>query len=471
MPVEPSRSPRRKRRIRNILLGLACTPPVLLAAGNLVLATPWAKTRLAKEVELRTGLETRIGRASWTPWGGAFLGDLRLLQPEPLRLIVPEPLLEVEGVTVHPRWQPLLEGDLQLAKVRLDRPRAAISLEMLANLAPKESRPPATAPQVAAKAPVQSSPAPTLGPVAPETTQPERPPGAPASANANPPRSTGRGTTWIEIADAELDLFLGATNIIKLGGLAGKVPLGGDPATGHCSAKSILAVGQTLAGDLDLPLVWKGPELRIGPREIVIAGARMRAEAALGRLPGIPFVADLQVAEQSIDASDVFQTRKPRVSRFTAKAQGSGFLTAPGSWKGAAVAQAEDLALETSGSELLFSEAGFTCMLEGGTLHCPDARLVGESISLLGNATIRTDGEGSAVLRAVMPPEVAAMWRGRLAKLEVAVPPVFTEMESPDRLYIDLRWVSYPGGSGIEFGSGGPVVPVADAAKILGGLI
>jgi hypothetical protein len=471
MSDEPALSPRRKkRRIRNILLGLVCTPPLLLAAGNLALATPWAKGRLAREVEARTGLETRIGSATWTPWGGASLGGFQLLQPPSLRQVIAKPLLEIRKVQIHPRWKPLLKGDLQVAKIRLDRPRAAVSLEMLSSLAPKDVRPVPDLPEVAANGPPQAAAAsaadaPASYPPAPA----QQPAGEPLSPGAAPAPSSGRGTTWIDVSEAELDLFLGTTNVVKFSGLAGKVPMGGDPAEGRCSAKSIVAVGQALAGGWELPLFWKGPELHVGPGEITVAGARLRVEAALGRLPGIPFVADLRVAEQPVDASDIFQTRKPRVARFAAKVQGAGFLTVPASWKGAATAAAEDIALEAGGSELRFGEASFTCLLEGGILNCPDARLVGESLSLLGNGTIRTGGEVSAVLRAVMPPEVASLWRARLIEMSVAVPPVFTAMESPDRLFIDLRWVSYPGGQGIEFGSGGPVVPVAHAAGVLAG--
>jgi hypothetical protein len=470
MSDQPVLSPRRKkRRIRNILLGLVCTPPLLLAAGNLALATPWAKARLAREVEARTGLETRIGSATWTPWGGACLGDLQLLQPEPLRQVVPQSLLEIREVRIHPKWKPLLEGDLQVAKVRLDRPHAAIPLEMLASLAPQEPGPGPTPPHVAANPPA-GSPSETAPP-SPGTDpgSPALEPAPPPSAEAVPPPPTERGTTWIEITNAELDLFLGPTNVVKFGGLAGKIPLGGDPAQGSCSAQSIVVVGQALAKELELPLAWKGPKLHIGPGEITVAGIRLRAEAALGRLPGVPFAADVQVAEQAVDASDIFQTRKPRVARLAAKASGAGFLKIPRSWKGAATAAAEDILLQAGGSELRFGQAGITCVLEDGTLNCPDARLVGESMSLLGNGTIHTSGQVDAVLRAVMPPEVAALWRARLAKMSVAVPPVFTEMESPDRLFIDLRWVSYPGGLGIEFGSGGPVVPVADAAEVIAG--
>jgi hypothetical protein len=41
-------------------------------------------------------------------------------------------------------------------------------------------------------------------------------------------------------------------------------------------------------------------------------------------------------------------------------------------------------------------------------------------------------------------------------------------MEAPGRVFIDLRWTSYPGGQGVEFGPGGPVLPPEMALWVFG---
>ncbi|MCW1915515.1 AsmA family protein [Luteolibacter sp. GHJ8] len=468
MPDEPIRSSRWKRRIRNVLLGLVCTPPLLLAAGNLALATPWAKAALARSVKARTGFDAEFGAVSWTPWSGARLGNFQLLQPEPLRALVPEPLLALEEVEVHPYWKPLLKGDLQLATIRLKRPRCAIPIELLASLAPRETGPLASGPSIAALPSATDTP-PFSAPSSPAdgTVPKPQPPATPADAPPPPAPGEERATTWVEIEEGQLDFFLGATNVIKLSSFGGKIPVAGAPAEGHFSGESILAIGQSLSPGFDLPLGWKGPELRVGPGEIMVSGTRVRLEVALGRLPGLPFGADLMVAEQAVDASAAFAKRQPRAARVTARAQGGGFILVPGTWRAAAGLAVQELTLQSTSGEIRFSQAGFTATLEGGTLLCPEAKLIGDSISLLGNGRIDLGGETNAVLRGVMPPEVAAMWKGKLEKMGVAVPPVFTPLETPDRVYIDLRWVSYPGGQGIEFGPGGPVLPLPLAMAVV----
>jgi hypothetical protein len=105
--------------------------------------------------------------------------------------------------------------------------------------------------------------------------------------------------------------------------------------------------------------------------------------------------------------------------------------------------------------------------LQGGVLQCSDIRLTGERASFLGNGQVRADGQGTAVLRVVVPPDTAAAWTQRLTIGERA--PVFAPLETPDRMFIDLRWISYSGGQGIELGAGGPIVPPGELFKLLSG--
>lgn len=71
------------------------------------------------------------------------------------------------------------------------------------------------------------------------------------------------------------------------------------------------------------------------------------------------------------------------------------------------------------------------------------------------------------MLRVVVPPDTAAAWRQRFVVGGQA--PVFAPLDAPDRVFIDLRWISYSGGQGIELGAGGPVVPAGDFPKLLSG--
>jgi len=470
MPDPPARPVRWKRRIRRILAVLLIAPPALLALGNIALATPWARSALAGKIEARTGLEARVGSASWTPWGGAFIGDLHLLQPQVLRDAVPHPVLEIRGIRILPRWKDLLDGNLKIAEIRVDHPRGAIALEMLASLAshglvrepaviagtpPKDSAPETIAvPEAPASPPDKSKPR------AGRTPLPAAPKPLPA------PPSGARDTLWIEVAGGDLDFYWSGVNVVRMTGCSARIPVGGDAAEGTCSAKSLIAFGRSFAADLALPLSWKAPELHIGPGMIGLAGMQVRAEAGIGRVPGFPFAADFQVAEQALDAAPLFQTIRPAAGKFSARAQAQGLLRLPSTWQAVAAGEAETVAMTLGSQALAFDDARAALTLQGGVLNCSDARMTGEAVSFLGNGMLRMNGEGNAVLRAVVPPEVVQAWRQRFSPAGPDAMPVFTEMETPERVFIDLRWVPYPGGTGIELGSGGPVLPLGEAAKL-----
>ena len=123
--------------------------------------------------------------------------------------------------------------------------------------------------------------------------------------------------------------------------------------------------------------------------------------------------------------------------------------------------------MQLGGEPLSFDEGRVTMTLQGGLLVCPDVRLTGERASLLGNGQIAANGQGTAVLRVILPPATVAAWSERLALGGQA--PVFAPLETPDRMFIDLRWIPYSGGQGIELGEGGPIVPAAEFVKLLSG--
>ena len=464
MSAEQNRPPRWRRRIPRILLGTVLLPLGLLALGNLALATPWGKSLLAAKIKARTGLDAVVGSASCSPWGGAFLGDLKLLQPRPLDASIPAPVLEVESIRISPRWAGLLKGKLQIAEIRIERPRGAVALEMLAQLVPRatggaprplvtnDSAGPANEGKVA-DVPALSSKAATP----PDTA-------AQAETARLPERDADHDTTWIEVSDGELDLFLSGLNVIKVSGFGGHIPAGGAAAESEWTVKSVNVLAHSIARDLSLPLQWKGPVLRLGPGTIPVAGIQLRVEAAIGRLPGIPFAADLLAADQPVDGSELFKTMQPVASGLAGRIQGKGYLRFPMSWDAQAIAGANKMELTLGGQRHEFDEARGTFTLQGGTLQCPDAHMTGDTLSLLGNGTVNAGGEGNVVLRAVVRPEVAETWKQKLAPTII---PVFSAMDTPERVFIDLRWVSQGGNQAIEFGNGGTIVPLGEAGRLL----
>ena len=462
MPAGRARSPRWKRGIRRILAALLLGPPFLLLVLNLLLATPWPRDWLAVKISARTGMEARVGRASWTPWSGAFIGGLTLLQPPPLRADVKAPLLEIRGIRAYPRWKSLVTGELEVSSVEVDRPRLVLPLEILANV-------------------VASSAGETIDPQAPPAlaaTVDDGPPAAapraraPRSAVAAPP-VTGRvdrssldpSTTWLGIKQGELELRLAGGRLVKVTGISGSIPVAGMPAVSEFRVGGIESLGRRIASDLVLPLAWRSPELRCEAPDLRVAGLEAKLSAALGLVRGAPFGVEVLIPTQAADASRYFKTLQPRAERAGGRIQGRGLLRFPSSWLGVAELDAAEIDMSVAGQKVDFDAARAAFLLQGGGLQCPELRLTGDRMSFLGNGRFGPDGEGSAVLRAVLLPDLAEVCRQRFAV--AGRPPVFAPLETPDRQFIDLRWVSYPAGQGIELGAGGPVVPVGEVPRFI----
>ncbi|HEY1123433.1 MAG TPA: hypothetical protein VGE67_17590, partial [Haloferula sp.] len=193
-----------KRWIRWILVVLLLSPFLLLAFINALCASPWAKGYLGRKLSARLGVETTVGSVTCTPWGGIAVGDLRCLQPPPLRESLKGPLLEVREIRAYPQWGRLLRGDLVVSFVRVDRPRLTLSLEMAASMVSAGATAPE--PPVAAVPPPSVASAPTVGKgeppqaIAPAASAPA--PSAPVSD------SSTIGTSWIEVVDGEAEFLL-----------------------------------------------------------------------------------------------------------------------------------------------------------------------------------------------------------------------------------------------------------------------
>lgn len=468
--AEPARTSRWKRRILRILAALVLAPVVLVLLANLALATPWARGWLARKISARTGVEAVVGSASWTPWGGACIGDLTLLQPVALRSAVREPLLKVRGIRAFPRWDQLPRGKLEIVRLRIEHPHAVIPLEMLGSIvsanALAAAKPPATPTLAAADRPSEASATPIpASPVAPPPPSPS--PSAPAVVERpDDPPPVAAATAWIEIQGGHLEFLLGGSRVLQVSGFDGKIPVAGAAASSTCHVGQVESLGRSLVADLSLPLFWDRSELRVQAADLPVAGMRVNLTAVLGRMRGTPFAMEVMVPSQAVDGAGLFKTLRPAAGKLEARMQARGFLRIPASWEGVAQLTAGQVVMDVASQEMKFDEARAVFGLQGGVLQCPDARLTGDRMSLLGNGRVQTDGQGAAVVRAVVPPEIAAAWSERLAT--PGQRPAFAPLGTPDRQFIDLRWLPYSGGHGIELGAGGPVVPAGEIARLFG---
>jgi hypothetical protein len=267
----------------------------------------------------------------------------------------------------------------------------------------------------------------------------------------------------VEIVDAGVEFWLSGTRLASFRGVEGKIPISGAPAFSKLELHELEVLGQVLGRDLAFPLSWRVPELRCDAREFQLAEFKVKLSAALGVMPGSPFALDIYLPPQAIRFPDA----KLQAANFEARLQGLGLVRHPSTWQGIAVAEAGEVTMQLGAEPVAFDEGRATVGLQGGVLLCPDARLTGELASFLGNGQFRADGQGTAVLRVVLPPDTAAAGTRRFTIGGQG--PAFAPLETPDRMFIDLRWISYSGGHGIELGAGGPVVPAAEFGKLLSG--
>lgn len=153
------------RIVKRVSVVLAAGSLVLFLLVQLVLATPWAREKVAGQVTKRTGLDCRIGSLSWTPWGGA--GIRALVVDQPRELGWDQPLLRIERLRVQPDYVSCFKRQWRVRAVEVDRPELSLSVEMLVAMA-RRSIPTADPPALAV---VEESPAP--GPVIPSELGPD----------------------------------------------------------------------------------------------------------------------------------------------------------------------------------------------------------------------------------------------------------------------------------------------------------
>ena len=140
-----------------------------------------------------------------------------------------------------------------------------------------------------------------------------------------------------------------------------------------------------------------------------------------------------------------------------ASARFRGLLLAPGSWQGEFVAEATSLSARIAGHDAKFDRGNALAVLHGGTLSCLDARLIGDDLSLLGNATVLADGQIAAVLRLVAPPETLSAITSR-AFSNCPQPPVLTLLATPQRAALDLELSGQISNLSLRLGREGPVI-------------
>lgn len=451
---------RGNRRWRWIVLGLVILPIGLFLLSNIVLSSPWGCRWLAAKIERKIGLECRVGAMSWSPWNGLSIRAIEILQPKELRTAIQESVLKIAEVRLSPVWQAWLRGRLEVRSIALDTPRIVLAVELLSHLV-KAPPPPAGATAASPpNIPAGPPPPPTPG-IQPGSGTP--PPPVPATQDAGtpppPPKGPQQPTGWLHLENASFTLLHAGSKreIIDLSTLSGSIPIAGDRAQSTVQFGKISAGGVELIPHLTASLDWARPRLSLKPLDFEILGYTCKLAGQIGMLSNLPIVIEAQLPQQPLKPICLPLNGQASAEGIAANTRFSGLLLAPGTWQGDLVAESAAPAIRMADHEAKFDRGSFITVLRGGLLSCVDARLIGDELSLLGNATILADGRLAGVARAVAPTDTAGAIASRVFPNVPGTRPL-TPLATPQRVAFDLEALGNINQIFLRLGKDGPVV-------------
>jgi hypothetical protein len=480
---------RPNRRWRWLFASLVISVPLLFGASNLALNSQWTRNRVASKIKSRTTLDASIGGINWSPWNGISIRDLQVEQPAPLKPLVSSPLIRISGIRLVPAWEALVEKRLEIRSLTLSAPEIVLPVELISHFAPPT--PPSTSPTQPAVALNNPSPPPSadtlpstpaLPPPAladnappaevavpadrktPETPTPAPSPGTPETPAAPKPtasaaRLSTKPTVLVHLENASLSLVLASasTSVLEISGVNGSIPVEGSPKNSELRLESIRSVGSELARDLKLPIEWKSPFITMHPAEISVAGLKTLTGGQLAMTTGFPAAFECNATEQSIPPVNLPGDTIFRPEQVSSVLRFQGYLAAPSTWQADLVATALKPVIITTKSETRFDRAQAVTLLRSGTLSCVDARMTGDQLSFLGNATVLSNGKAAGVLRIVAPPQTSMAIIRKLFPAATA-PPAFSSMSTPQRSALDIEVSGSLGDLDIRLGKNGPLV-------------
>ncbi len=458
-----------RRWLRWLLILAVGLPLGLFALSNLLLGSRWARDWMAGKIQRRTTLDTTIEGASWSPWNGVNFRGVTLQQPAALKGTVSEPLVHIPRLRMFPVWQSALKGQVDIRSITLTSPRIVLPLEIVSYFATPAALPavevaPAGAdPSIAAATPPPVPNPPSAPAVEPAGSAPAPEAGNPAASVAAPPSPVSPApspapTDYIHLEDASFSLILAGnkTPIFEMTGIRGSIPVSGAAAESSLNVASTSALGTRVLEATAFPLHWQSPVITLPSFEARLGGLKTRFSCQLGMLVGLPFSLEAIAPTQPLEAltlpgNGVFKARSA-----SANARFRGQLMSPSSWQAEVVTGATQPSFTLNNQETKFDQGQSITVLRGGTLSCLDARLVGDHVSFLGNATVLSNGKAAGVLRIVAPPETTISIVNQFFP-GLQAPPAFSAMSTPQRAALDLEASGSLGDLQIRLGKNGPL--------------
>jgi hypothetical protein len=441
---------------RRFWIALVVLPAVTFLLAILWLASPLGRGWIATRIQHITGLETRVGGVSVSPWNGIRIDRVELLQPAPLRTTLKEPLASIQQIRLIPVWRAWLRGRSELQSIEFDSPRLVIATELLQEIA--RSRTPATP----VGPPVTTAASPTV-------QQPATPAAAPPTTQAPPPavKVPMPPTAWLHLKNASFSVIsiTSGNRWLDLSGVTGSIPIAGSPAQSSLHLRSLLIAENEVLAATTASLEWQAPMLSLKPLTTTIHPFQMVTAGKIGLLSGLPLHVEMQAPRQKLETLHLPNHSTAAADFIAANARFRGFLLAPTTWQGEFTAETLAPSAQVAGHNVRFDRGSAVTVLRGGQLSCVDARLIGDDLSLLGNGTLLADGRIAAALRLVAPPENASAIATRIFT-NLPQAPSLTELSTPQRSAFDLQVFGNIRRIFLKLGAEGPVMEMRQPGRV-----
>ncbi|MDP4847103.1 MAG: hypothetical protein NWR51_07560 [Akkermansiaceae bacterium] len=419
-------------------------PSIGFGLSNLFLLSPKGRTYISSRITARIQLDTSVQGTTWSPWNGITVYGVRVEQPRELRGEISKPLISIQSVHLDPVWKQVLRKRLDLKGIDLVKPNITLPIELLSMIPtsqPDTELAMDTPPDLAMNqpSPQQTTPSTTPPAVVPAPTEPQPTPPQPPTIETPAPPEITAPTRFIRLTDARLRIVttMSKSPLYEVLGLTGSIPFAGKKTQTSLVTGAISTLGNKIAEDMKIPLDWNAPALTSNPNNGKVFGIDTTTGIQLALTQGLPLRIIASIPEQKDKEVSIGQSTGMKLGAVAGQGIFQGFLAYPASWQGQALVRSMSIDGKHLGNETHFDSGHALFVFRNGALSCVDARLNGEDISILSNATLLSDGRGAAVMRIVAAPETL----GAISSFTdpTGSPPYFTPLHTPQRAALDLQ--------------------------------
>ncbi len=426
-------------------------PPLAFGLSNLFFMTPKGRSFVAARIQRSIQLETSLQGSTWSPWNGFTVYGLLIKQPAPLNKTISTPVLSAESIRIHPEWRALLNKKLVIRGVEIQKPHLTVAIELLSKIPSAQVGPAVATTQpdlVIVGQPRGGNPAASnVNPAQPPATTPQIDPAAtkpePAAPKA-PAVVVNDPTVWVTFADARLSIVSAMSKkaLYRISSIDGGLPISGKNAGSELVLNGISVLGNSIPSAVKIPVKWQAPVLCFGVIDAGFFGIECKLEAKIGLTPGLPFIIGGVIPKQDGKEIVLSEALRAKIGSIAGQGLFQGHALALGSWQGQALLQTLFVDAEFAGNKASFNQGQGLIVFQQGVLRCVDTRIIGDDLSILGNAMALSDGRFASHLRIVAAPESLAAISSRIqtdSSLQL------TPLSTPQRAALDMRVFGFPG--------------------------